>query len=58
MGAGVTTQEALKAHTKLNLQGVNARVVDIFSVKPVDTEGLIQNSKACGNKILVVEDHY
>lgn len=32
--------------------------MDIFSVKPIDRDGLISNANACGNKILVVEDHY
>lgn len=34
------------------------RVVDIFSLKPLDTEGLIANIDATHGKVLVAEEHY
>lgn len=34
------------------------RVLDLFTIKPIDRDGIIRNAKAAGNRILVVEDHY
>jgi len=50
--------EALKAAETLAGEGINIRVIDLFSVKPVDREGLVANAKECNNTILTVEDHY
>lgn len=55
---GVTLHEALKAHQQLAQQGINVRVVDIFSVKPLDVSGLKKNVTECGGNVVVVEDHY
>ena len=32
--------------------------MDLFSIKPIDRDGLINHAKQAGNKILTVEDHY
>jgi transketolase len=48
----------MKAHTLLKAEGIHIRVVDIFSIKPIDKAGLLKNAKETGNRILVVEDHY
>ena len=58
IGAGATLHEILKAYEKLAVEGILIRVIDIFSVKPIDVENLILNAKETHNKILVVEDHY
>jgi len=58
IGAGVTLHECLKAATQLNAEGINVRVFDPISIKPLDAAGIIANAKDCGNKIVVVEDHY
>jgi len=58
VGAGVTFCEAIKAHASLETQGIHIRVVDLFSVKPLDVEGLLRNARETGGKILTVEDHY
>ena len=58
IGAGITLVEALKAHAKLAAEGVNIRVVDLFSVKPLDKATILESAKACGGKIITVEDHY
>jgi len=50
--------ECLKAHDQLKGEGVNVRVFDPFTIKPIDAEGLIQNAQACGGNVVVVEDHY
>ncbi|HXE30665.1 MAG TPA: transketolase [Terriglobales bacterium] len=58
IGAGVTLTEALKAHEQLQKEGIAIRVVDLFSVRPVDAEGLLAAAKATRNTLLTVEDHY
>jgi transketolase len=58
VGAGVTVFEALKAHDVLKASGTNIRVIDLYSVQPVDRAGLIAAGKATGGRIITVEDHY
>ncbi len=58
IGAGVTVFEALKAHDQLKKEGVAIRVIDLYSVKPVDTATLLEAARASGGRIITVEDHY
>lgn len=58
IGAGITLYEALSAAAELEKAGVNARVLDPFTIKPLDHVAIIENAKACGGRIVVVEDHY
>jgi len=58
IGAGVTLHEAVTAAEKLAKSGVNIRVLDPFTVKPLDVNAVIENARACGGRILTVEDHY
>ena len=58
VGAGVTLEEAMKAADTLKAEGVNIRVVDPFTLKPIDKELLTSCAKATGGKVVVVEDHY
>ena len=58
VGAGVTLHEALRAAEILQAEGVAARVVDCYSVKPVDTETLAAAAAATGGRIVVAEDHH
>jgi len=58
IGGGITLHECLKAADTLKEEGVNVRVFDPFCIKPLDVEGVISNAKACGGKIVTVEDHY
>jgi transketolase len=58
VGAGVTLYEALKAYDQLKAQGVFIRVIDLFSVKPIDAALLIESAKRTNNTIITVEDHY
>jgi transketolase len=58
VAAGVTLFEALKAHDKLKEQGIMIRVIDIFSVKPIDKALLVESGKRTNNTIITVEDHY
>ena len=58
VGAGVTLVEALKAYDLLKAQGTMIRVIDIFSVKPIDKALLIESAKRTNNTIVTVEDHH
>ncbi|XP_057323685.1 transketolase-like protein 2 isoform X2 [Microplitis mediator] len=58
IGAGVTLHEALKAADKLAEAGISVRVLDPFTVKPIDSTTIITNAKECGGRIITVEDHY
>ncbi|MGI8609938.1 MAG: transketolase [Candidatus Dormibacteria bacterium] len=57
IGAGVTLHGCLEAAEQLALKGINARVVDLYSVKPVDVETLRLAVQETG-RIVVAEDHY
>jgi transketolase len=54
VAAGITLHEALKAAEALEAEGINARVIDLYSVKPVDAETL----RALTCPIVTVEDHW
>merc|ERR1719328_759937 len=58
VAAGVTLYEALKAADVLASKGVNIRVFDPFTIKPIDIAAIRENAAACGGRILTVEDHY
>jgi transketolase len=58
IGAGITLHEALKAADALAKEDVSARVIDLYSVKPIDAEGLKQAVQATDGRVLVVEDHW
>jgi len=57
VAGGVTLFEALKACDELVAQGIGVRVIDIFSVKPVDAAELRKAGQETGGLILTVEDH-
>ena len=58
VAAGVTTTEAITAHKTLAADGINIRVVDIFCLKPIDKQLLVESAHAAGNKVITIEDHY
>jgi len=58
IAAGITLSQAVPAVEQLAAKGINARLMDPFTIKPIDAEGIIANAKECGGRILVVEDHY
>jgi len=58
IGAGITVHEALKAYDILNKKGIKIRVIDLYSVKPIDSNSLIKNARECKGKVVVAEDHY
>jgi transketolase len=58
VGAGVTLHNCLAAADELGRDGIHARVLDLYSVKPVDTEALLAAATATGDRLVVAEDHY
>jgi transketolase len=64
VGAGVTLFEALKAYDELKstdapgIPGMMIRVIDLYSVAPVDASALIAAARATGGRLITVEDHY
>ncbi len=58
VAAGVTLFEALKAHDQLKAAGIPTRVIDLYSIAPVDRATLVESARATGGRILTVEDHY
>jgi transketolase len=57
IASGVTVPEAVQAAEALEEDGITARVIDLYSIKPVDTETLQAAAEATG-RIVTVEDHY
>jgi len=58
IGAGVTVFEALKAYDQLQGEGIAIRVIDLYSVQPVDRDGLVAAARDTGGRLITVEDHY
>jgi transketolase len=58
IGAGVTLHECLLAADQLALDGIRARVIDLYSIKPIDSETLIAAADATEGRIVVAEDHH
>ena len=58
VGAGVTVHEALKAAEALQKTGINIRVIDLYSVQPVDAATLAAAAQATDGIVFTVEDHY
>ena len=58
IGAGVTVFETLQAYDRLKSGGVSIRVIDLYSVAPVDRQSLIAAGRATKGRLITVEDHY
>ncbi len=58
IGAGVTLHGCLAAAEELAAAGIPARVIDLYSVKPVDVDTLRAASAVTGGRLVVAEDHY
>jgi transketolase len=55
---GPPIYESLKAAEVLKKDGINVRIIDLFSIKPIDVEGLSKNISETNNTAFVIEDHY
>ena len=58
IGAGVTLYEANKAADSLAESGIHVRVIDPFTIKPLDVNTILNSAKQTGGRVVVVEDHY
>ena len=58
VAAGITVHEALEAHQILEAEGIFINIIDLYSVKPLDSATLIATANASNNIIITVEDHY
>jgi len=58
IGGGITLHESLKAAEALAEEGINARVIDLYSVKPIDGQTLRAAAEATGGRLVVSEDHW
>ena len=58
VAAGVTVFEALDAHDQLQKQGISIRVIDLYSVQPLDTATLVRCARETKGRLITVEDHY
>ncbi|KAH8278963.1 hypothetical protein KR018_011816 [Drosophila ironensis] len=58
IGAGITLYECLDAADQLEKECITARVIDPFTVKPLDVDLILEHAKHCGGRVVVVEDHY
>jgi transketolase len=58
IGAGITVHEAIKAYDRLKDEGITVRVIDAYSVKPIDVQTLHQAARDTEGNLVVVEDHW
>ena len=58
IAAGITVFEALKAAGELKKDGIGLRVIDAYSVEPIDAEGIRREVRETGGRAIVVEDHF
>ncbi|KAF3689887.1 Transketolase [Channa argus] len=58
VAAGVTLHEALAAAEHLKKERISVRVIDPFTIKPLDVKTIIDHTRATRGRILTVEDHY
>ena len=56
IATGVTVSEAIKAMEELKERGINIRVIDMHTIKPIDKDIIIKSAKET-QKIITVEDH-
>lgn len=56
--AGITLHEALKAYEVLKERDIFIRIVDLYSLQPLDADSLRNHAQHCNNKVIAVEDHY
>lgn len=58
VAAGVTLHEALKAHDALRDEGIHIRVIDVYSLKPIDASALRKAAAETNGTLITAEDHY
>lgn len=58
IAAGITLHEALKAYDTLAGDGIAIRIIDLYTVKPIDAETIKKAADECHGNLIVVEDHW
>jgi transketolase len=58
VAAGITVHEAIKAALRLAEDGIYARVLDLYSVKPLDRDALLESVTSTQGRLVTVEDHW
>ncbi len=58
IGAGITVHEALKAYDELKEEGISVRIIDAYTVEPIDKDNISKEVEKAGKKVVVVEDHF
>ena len=58
VAAGVTVAEALTAYDQLLKDDIPVRIIDLFSIQPLDREELLRAAAECNGTVITVEDHY
>jgi transketolase len=58
VAAGITVFEALEAYEQLAREGVAIRVIDAYSIQPIDRAALLAAGREAGGVLVTVEDHY
>jgi transketolase len=58
IGAGVTLHACLAAADQLKADGISARVIDLYSVKPVDVDTLTDAAAITSGRLVIAEDHH
>jgi transketolase len=58
IAAGITVHEAVKAVDVLAHEDIAVRVIDLYTVKPIDADALADSVRATGGRVVVVEDHW
>ena len=58
VGAGISVHEALSAAETLAGEGISARVIDLYSIKHLDAETLLDATAATRGRVVTVEDHW
>ena len=58
IGAGITLVEGLKACDELKGQGIAIRVIDLYSLQPIDAATLLRCARETNGRLITVEDHY
>jgi transketolase len=58
VASGITVPEAIKAADELQDSGVSVRIIDAYSIKPIDGDTLREAALATGGNVVVVEDHW
>ncbi len=58
IAAGITVHEALRAHDILKKEGIGVRIIDAYSVEPLDAETIVREVSEAGGAAVVAEDHF